>query len=125
MKIKDAKKLIYKVLSSMPIDVVDEDEGEVWESCNYELFIPRKEGDYKGSREIGAANIITAFNLLHQKMLINELSKKDGFSDCLEVALDTFKSVMEELEQTKMVRKRPEIQRELFKIVGGTSSAIH
>ena len=125
MKIKDAKKLIYKVLSSMPIDVVDEDEGEVWESCNYELFIPREEGDYKGSREIGAANIITAFNLLHQKMLINELSKKDGFSDCLENALDTFKSVMEELEQTKMVRKRPEIQRELFKIVGGTSSAIH
>ena len=58
-------------------------------------------------------------------MLINELSKKDGFSDCLENALDTFKSVMEELEQTKMVRKRPEIQRELFKIVGGTSSAIH
>ena len=47
------------------------------------------------------------------------------YTDCLEAALDTFKSVMEELEQTKMVRKRPEIQRELFKIVGGTSSAIH
>ena len=90
MKIKNAKKLIYKVLSSMPIDVVDEDEGEVWESCNYELFTPRDKGDYKGSREIGAANIVTAFNLLHQKMLISELSKEEGFSECLEEVIKEF-----------------------------------
>ena len=76
MNILTAKRLIYKVLSSMPIDVVDEEEGEVWESSSYELFDPRIEGDYKGSREIGAANVITAFNLLHKKMLIEELSRE-------------------------------------------------
>ena len=66
-----AKKLIYKVLSSMPIDVFDEDDGTVWETGNYELFNPRPEGDYEGSREIGAANIVSAFNLLHQKMILD------------------------------------------------------
>ena len=121
MNIRTAKRLIYKVLSSMPIDVVDEEEGEVWESSSYELFDPRIEGDYKGSREIGAANGSTAFNLLHQKMLIAELSREEGFSDCGEEALDTFKNAMEDLEKHKMVRKRPEIKREMFKIVGGTS----
>ena len=77
-----AKKLIYKVLSSMPIDVFDDVEGTVWESSNFELYTPRPEGDFEGSREIGAANIVSAFNLLHQKMLIAELSKEEGFSDC-------------------------------------------
>jgi len=121
MNIRTAKRLIYKVLSSMPIDVVDEEKGEVWESSNYELFDPRIEGDYKGSREIGAANVITAFNLLHQKILIAELSRDEGFSACGEEALDAFKSAMEDLEKNKMIRKRPEIKREMFKIVGGTS----
>ena len=78
-----AKKLIYKVLSSMPIDVFDDDEGTIWESSNFELYTPRPEGDFEGSREIGAANIVSAFNLLHQKMLIAELSKEEGFSSRL------------------------------------------
>ena len=64
---QSAYKLIKKVVTSMPIDVFDDDTGEVWESCNYELFTPRPEGDYEGSREIGAANLISAYNLLHQK----------------------------------------------------------
>ena len=63
-----AKKLIWKVLSSMPIDVFDDDEGSIWESSSYELNNPRPEGDYEGSREIGAANLVSAFNLLHQKI---------------------------------------------------------
>ena len=43
---QSAYKLIKKVVTSMPIDVFDDDTGEVWESCNYELFTPRPEGDY-------------------------------------------------------------------------------
>ena len=68
-------------------DVFDEDDGTVWETGNYELFNPRPEGDYEGSREIGAANIVSAFNLLHQKMLIAELSSDEGFSDCADECL--------------------------------------
>ena len=41
-----AKKLVWKVLSSMPIDVFDDDEGSIWESSSYELNDPRPEGDY-------------------------------------------------------------------------------
>ena len=116
---ENAKKLIYKVLSSMPIDVFDEDDGTVWEEGNYELFSPRPEGDYEGSREIGAANIISAFNLLHQKMLIAELSQDEGFSDCSEECLDLFKKVMNDLETSKLIRKRPETIREAFTVIEG------
>ena len=114
-----AKKLIYKVLSSMPIDVFDDDEGTVWESSNFELYTPRPEGDFEGSREIGAANIVSAFNLLHQKMLIAELSKEEGFSDCADECLDLFKNVMDDLENSKLIRKRPETIREAFTVIEG------
>ena len=121
MDAKKAQKLIYKIISSMPIDVLDDEECAIWEQPNYELTKPRDEGDFEGSREIGAANIVTAFNLLHQKMLIAELSKEDGFSECIEEAMDVFKNAMDELESSNLIRKRPEIKRENFKIVGGTS----
>jgi hypothetical protein len=118
-----AKKLIYKVLSSMPIDVFDDDDGSVWESSNFELYSPRPEGDFEGSREIGAANIVSAFNLLHQKLLIAELSKEDGFSDCADECFELFTNVMDELQTTKLIRKRPESIRETFKVIEGSNVA--
>ena len=118
-----AKKLIYKVLSSMPIDVFDDDEGTVWESSNFELYTPRPEGDFEGSREIGAANIVTAFNLLHQKMLIAELSKDEGFRDCADECFELFTNVIDDLQESKLVRKRPESIRETFKVIEGTDVA--
>ena len=118
-----AKKLIYKVLSSMPIDVFDDDDGSVWESSHFELYTPRPEGDFEGSREIGAANIVSAFNLLHQKMLIAELSKEEGFSDCADECFELFTNVMDDLQESKLVRKRPESIRETFKVIEGTDVA--
>ena len=118
-----AKKLIYKVLSSMPIDVFDDDDGTVWESSNFELYTHRPEGDFEGSREIGAANIVSAFNLLHQKMLIAELSKEEGFSDCADECFELFSNVMDDLQESKLVRKRPEAIRETFKVIEGTDVA--
>ena len=118
-----AKKLIYKVLSSMPIDVFDDDDGSVWESSHFELYTPRPEGDFEGSREIGAANIVSAFNLLHQKMLIAELSKEDGFSDCTDECFELWTNVMDELQKTNLIRRRPEVIRETFKIIEGNNVA--
>ena len=117
-----AKKLVWKVSSSMPIDVFDDDEGSIWESSSYELNDPRPEGDYEGSREIGAANLVSAFNLLHQKMLIAELSSDDGFSDCGEEALDMFKDVMDDFEKENLIRKRPEHIRENFRVIEGSNA---
>ena len=116
-----AKKLVWKVLSSMPIDVFDDEDGSIWESTNYELRDPRIEGDFKGSREIGAANIVSAFNLLHQKMLIAELSKDDGFSDCADECIELFSNIMDDLQDAKLVRKRPEHLRETFTVIEGSN----
>jgi hypothetical protein len=114
---QSAYKLIRKVVTSMPIDVWDEDTGEVWEACTWELFDPRPEGDCAGSREIGAANLISAFNLLHQKMLISELSKED-FDETIEYrSLDLFKEIMEQLEKERIIRKTPTSLRENFKVI--------
>lgn len=117
-----ARKLVWKVISSMPIDVWDDEDGSVWESASYELREPRPEGDYEGSREIGAANLVSAFNLLHQKMLIAELSSEDGFSDCAEEALDLFKDVMDDFEKENLIRKRPEHIRENFIVIEGSNA---
>ncbi len=119
---KKAKTLVWKVISSMPIDVFDDDDGSVWEVGSYELRNPRPEGDYEGSREIGAANLVSAFNLLHQKMLIAELSSDDGFSDCGEEALDMFKDVMDDFEKENLIRKRPEHIRENFRVIEGSNA---
>ena len=119
---KKAKTLVWKVISSMPIDVFDDDDGSVWEVGSYELRNPRPEGDYEGSREIGAANLVSAFNLLHQKMLIAELSSDDGFSDCGEEALDMFKDVMDDFEKENLIRKRPEHIRENFIVIEGSNA---
>jgi hypothetical protein len=114
---QSAYKLIRKVVTSMPIDVWDEDTGEVWEACTWELFDPRPEGDCAGSREIGAANLISAFNLLHQKMLISELSKED-FDETIEYrSLELFKEIMEQLEKERIIRKTPTSLRENFKVI--------
>jgi len=114
---RSAYKLIRKVITSMPIDVWDDDTGEVWEACTWELFDPRPEGDCAGSREIGAANLISAFNLLHQKMLISELSKED-FDETIEYrSLELFKEIMEQLEKERIIRKTPTSLRENFKVI--------
>lgn len=114
---QSAYKLIRKVITSMPIDVWDDDTEEVWEACTWELFDPRPEGDCAGSREIGAANLISAFNLLHQKMLISELSKED-FDETIEYrSLELFKEIMEQLEKERIIRKTPTSLRENFKVI--------
>ena len=105
-----AKKLIYKVLSSMPIDVFDDEEGTVWESSNFELYSPRPEGDYAGTRAIGSANLVTALNMLHQKLLIKN---NDPSAD----AMKTFHCVMKNLQDRRLIRRKPEKVRETFKIV--------
>ena len=114
---QSAYKLIKKVVTSMPIDVFDDDTGECWESTNYELFSPRPEGDYEGSREIGAANLISAYNLLHQKMLISELSKEDFDETVEDRSMELFKDVMEQLEEEKIVRKTPTSIRQTFRVI--------
>ena len=80
MKQQDANDLVWKILSGMPVEVFDDDSGEVWANVMFELVRPRLEGDFKGSREIGSANLVTALNLIHQKLLIQSTSHSSDLS---------------------------------------------
>jgi len=99
---------VWKVLSGIPIEVYDEEEDVVWESATWELCQPRSQGDYAGSREIGSANLLTAYNLFYIKHLTTHAT-----SD----ALADFKQVLQELEARKQIRRHPELVRQSFKVV--------
>ena len=68
MQMLEASGLVWKIIQGMPIEVFDDDSGEIWENDTWELVRSRTEGDYAGSRAIGSANLVTALNMLHQKL---------------------------------------------------------
>lgn len=105
---EDIVQLVWKVLSGIPIDVFDDESGEIWEGSLWELVVPRSAGDYAGSREIGSANLISAYNLLYLKIIMNSSAAE---------TLERFKTVLETLESRKLIRKRPDKVRQTFKVV--------
>ena len=70
MQLSEASGLVWKIIQGMPIEVFDDDSGEIWENDTWELVRSRTEGDFTGSRVIGSANLVTALNILHQKLII-------------------------------------------------------
>ena len=69
--------MVWKILGGMPIEVFDEDDDTVWENETWELVKVRTEGDYKDSRSIGSANLITALNMVHQRLLVDGTKSDD------------------------------------------------
>lgn len=103
--------IVWKVLSGIPIEVYDDVDHSVWENELWELVVPRFEGDYAGKRTIGSANIVSAYNLLHLKLIIDTLDIE---------ALDSlaqFKACLDELSTHNLIRKRPEKLRESFRTI--------
>lgn len=102
--------IVWKVLSGIPIEVYDDVDHSVWENAVWELVVPRFEGDYNGKRTIGSANIISAYNLLHLKLLVDiEGDEVDS--------LALFRASLDELSQLGLIRKRPETIRKSFRTV--------
>lgn len=116
MDVEELSKTVWSVLSGMPVEVFDEENYSVWESDLWELVSPRTEGDFKGSRIIGSANIITAFNLIHQKILIRQLQETQN-ADYSSHNLEIFKQILEHLQQQKLIRKKPHRVRQTFQVV--------
>jgi hypothetical protein len=116
MQLVDAKSIVWKILQGMPIEVFDDDSGEIWENDTWELVRSRTEGDFEGSRVIGSANLVTALNMLHQKLVIQQTSL-DQYTDTSKESMSLFNEVMSDLQKRKMIRKRPEKVRETFRIV--------
>lgn len=116
MQLLEASGLVWKIIQGMPIEVFDDESGEIWENDNWELVKSRTEGDFAGSRVIGSANLITALNMLHQKIIIQHAAN-DQWVDTSDQSLSLFIEVMDNLQERKLIRKRPEKIRETFKIV--------
>jgi hypothetical protein len=116
LNIQDLGATVWKILSGMPIEVFDEENYSVWENDLWELVSPRSEGDFAGSRLIGSANMVTAFNIIHQKLLINQVRQQHTV-DSTTRSLDLFKEILDYLQQQKLIRKKPHKVRKTFQIV--------
>tara|TARA_S200002703_G_scaffold108488_1_gene94274 strand:+ start:789 stop:1142 length:354 start_codon:yes stop_codon:yes gene_type:complete len=115
MTSQETADLVWRILAGMPVEVFDEDEGAVWENEQWELVNPRIEGDFAGSRSIGSANLVTALNLIHQKILIHRSPSDEGSS--ADTSMSMFNVAMQQLQDQRLVRRKPNKVRETFKII--------
>jgi hypothetical protein len=115
MTSEEASILVWRILSGMPVEVFDDEDGSVWENEQWELVSPRREGDFAGSRAIGSANLITALNLIHQKILIHRSSSDTTSSS--DTSMSIFNLAMKQLQDERLIRRKPVKIRETFKIV--------
>jgi hypothetical protein len=106
--LNELEELVWRVLSGIPIEIFDEDTHEVWQGAVWELVVARKEGDYIGSRTIGSANLVSAYNLLHLKLIASSASNE---------TIEQFKTILTTLEKRKLIRRRPDVVRQTFKVV--------
>ena len=120
MKQDDACRIVWNILKGMPIEVFDEDENSIWENDLYELVQMRTEGDFEGTRMIGSANLVTALNILNQKLVINNVAN-NNISDTAERSYKLFQEVLNELQDKKFIRKIPTKVRSTFKVIEGTN----
>ena len=116
MKQDDACRIVWNILKGMPIEVFDEDENSIWENDLYELVQMRTEGDFEGTRMIGSANLVTALNILNQKLVINNVAN-NNISDTAERSYKLFQEVLDELQNRKFIRKIPTKVRSTFKVI--------
>ena len=120
MKQADACRIVWNILKGMPIEVFDEEENSIWENDLYELVQMRTEGDFEGTRMIGSANLVTALNILNQKLVINNVAN-NNISDTAERSYKLFQEVLNELQDKKFIRKIPTKVRSTFKVIEGTN----
>ncbi len=106
----------------MPIEVFDDEEQQMWANDTYELVSLRDEGDFKGSRAIGSANLVTALNIINQKIVIENLADKN-VRHSAEIAQKLFAQIIKHLQEEKLIRKIPTKVRETFKIIEGNNGS--
>ena len=114
--------LVWNILKGMPIEVFDDEQKQIWENDTYELVTPRDEGDFKGTRVIGSANLVTALNIINQKIVIENLANKD-IRHSAEIAQKLFGQIIEQLQKEKLIRKIPTKVRQTFKVIEGNNGS--
>ena len=119
LTINEAKSIVKRVLLGMPVDIYDEETDEMIESVLYELCEPRSKGDFEGCHTIGGANIVSAFNLILQKLMSTKWKRGATEEDTQALARKLYAEALDDLQKEKVIRKIPERVRESFKVVGG------
>lgn len=114
--------LVWNILKGMPIEVFDDEQEQIWENDTYELVTSRDEGDFKGSRAIGSANLVTALNIINQKIVIENLADRN-ITHSAEIAQKLFGEIIEQLQKEKLIRKIPAKVRQTFKLIEGNNGS--
>lgn len=114
--------LVWNILKGMPIEVFDDEQKQLWENDTYELVNSRDEGDFKGSRAIGSANLVTALNIINQKIVIENLADRN-IRHSADIAQKLFGEIIEQLQKEKLIRKIPAKVRQTFKLIEGNNGS--
>jgi len=144
MNYQTLKNKIAQILKDIPADLYDEDRGMLFQTDTWELVDDRDvedfleaedDEDYEDEYEedwdlkaVGSANLIVANTLLKKVLsknleVIEELqrtSSNNKIYKAEETAEELFELIMSDLEKERIIRKKPELVRSNFKIVGGT-----
>ena len=117
MKLSTANMLVQRVVTGLPVEVYDDETEEIMSVPDYELCTPRPSGDCAGSRQIGSANMILAYNLLYQKVIATRWRDHRSRNDNRDLTQKLFHQAVEDLQTNKIIRKKPELIRTTFKLV--------
>lgn len=114
MVVSDYSKLVKKlsikvftILSSEPIDVIEDDGSAVYQCQSWELCSPRKDN----SLNIGSANFMIANDAVIK--YVHDLKDVSPY----QTGQILFKSVLTLLEANKQIRQSPIMKRKGFKVI--------
>ena len=143
MNYENLKDKIASILLDHPADLFDDDRGLLFQTDTWELVNDRELPEYTDdtndeeyeelleewdAKAVGSANLIVANTLLKKALsqnteIIKELqrvSSNNIIYEAKESADELFELIMSDLENERIIRKKPEFVRQSFKIVGGT-----
>jgi hypothetical protein len=147
MNYDDLKKKIVEILEDLPADLYDDDSGVLFQADTWELVNNRdlsiyeeedqeeleiEEDDYD-LKYIGSANLIVANTVLKKALQgsleplaeLKRVSSNNTVYHTKESVEDLFELIMQDLEEERIIRRKPEIVRQGFKVVGGTDVRIN
>ena|SRR6056300_842968 len=147
MNYDDLKKKIVEILEDLPADLYDDDSGVLFQADTWELVNNRdlsiyeeedqeeleiEEDDYD-LKYIGSANLIVANTVLKKALQgsleplaeLKRVSSNNTVYHTKESVEDLFELIMQDLEEKRIIRRKPEIVRQGFKVVGGTDVRIN
>jgi len=141
MNYKTLKNKIAEILLDTPADLYDDEKGMLFQTDTWELVQDREnleeieieDDEELDLKAVGSANLIVA-NTLFKKALsqninileeLKRVSSNNIIYETKESADDLFELIMTDLENERIIRKKPEIVRQGFKVVGGTDVGIN